>query len=404
MSRIKIAVAVLALVGGAAFIGLRSSENGDGPRSAPVERGEFVTRVQATGTLEAEVAYEIGPPSVQGFWEYNLSWMIPEGSYVKQGDVVARFDATEIEERLREHRAALETTEQEKEKEKRNLDVDLRQLRLDLTKAEGELKTVNLDLELPEGMVSDIEVQRNRLQQGLASRRVDFLSEKIDFESDLLASKLELLDVKRDYEQSKISYNEKAKSKFAVRAPVSGLVVYMPKRGGDRWEIGESVWMLAKVMKIADVSTMRVEASVLEVDAARVDVGQPAEVRVDAVPGMRLESTVAEIGRIVRERSVQDRSKVFDVFLPLDEVDNDVLRPGMGVQVDVQTAALPDRLSIPLEAVRSSAAGTWVWVEGSGGRERRTIELGPRNERRVIVLEGLQEGERVLLTTGGAEA
>ncbi len=400
MSRIKIAIALIAVVGAAAFLALRSSDASAGSRSARVERGELVTRVQATGTLEAEVAYEIGPPSIQGFWEYNLSWMIPEGSYVKEGDVVARFDATEIEDRLRNHRAALETTEQEKEKEKRNLDVDLRQLRLDLTKAEGELKTVNLDLSLPEGMVSDLEVERTRLQERLASRRVDFLSEKIEFESDLVDSKLELLDVKRNYEQTKIDYNETAKSKFSIRAPVSGLVVYMPKQGGDRWEIGEGVWMLAKIMKIADVSTLRVEASVLEVDAARVDVGQAAEIQVDAVPGMRLESRVEEIGRIVRERSAQDRSKVFDVFMPLDEVDGDVLRPGMGVQVEVRTASLPDRLTIPLEAVRSSDEGTWVWVQRGGSRERRPVELGPRNDRRVVVVEGLEEGERVLLEAG----
>ncbi|ANM28453.1 hypothetical protein ABI59_00650 [Acidobacteria bacterium Mor1] len=397
MSRIKIAIALAAVIGAGAYVALRSSDDSAGGRTARVERGELVTRVQATGTLEAEVAYEIGPPSIQGFWEYNLSWMIPEGSYVKEGDVVARFDATEIEDRLRNHRAALETTEQEKEKEKRNLDVDLRQLRLDLTKAEGELKTVNLDLSLPEGMVSDIEVERNRLQERLASRRVDFLSEKIAFESDLVDSKLELLDVKRNYEQTKIDYNETAKSKFSIRAPVSGLVVYMPKQGGDRWEIGEGVWMLAKILKIADVSTLRVEASVLEVDAARVDVGQAAEIRVDAVPGMRLESQVEEIGRIVRERSAQDRSKVFDVFMPLDEVDGDVLRPGMGVQVEVRTASLPDRLTIPLEAVRSSDEGTWVWVQRGGGRERRAVELGPRNDRRVVVVEGLEEGEKVLL-------
>ena len=372
--------------------------------TAVCERSDIALTVDATGTLEAAVAYEIGPPSVQGFWEYNLSWMIPEGSIVNKGDVIARFDATQIEDRLREHRAALETNQQEQQKEKRLLDVSLKQLQLDLTKAEGELKTVDLDLSLPEGMVPFIELERTRLERDLASRRVDFLGEKIDFEADLVDSKLDLLGVKQDFQQSKIDYNELAKSKFSVTAPVSGMVVYMPGRGGDRWEVGESVWMLAKIMKVADVSTLRVEASVLEVDAARVSAGQPARISVDAVPGMSLDSEVLEIGRIVRERSLQDQSKVFDVYLPLGEFDTDVLRPGMGVKVEIETSSFSDRLTIPVAGVRASSEGTWVLVDRGGNHEKRTVTLGARSGDRVIVESGLDEGERIVLVGPGARA
>ena len=284
------------------------------------------------------------------------------------------------------------------------MDVSLRQLRLDLTKAEGELKTVDLDLALPEGMVPFIELERTRLERDLFSRRVDFLGEKIDFESGLVDSKLELLGVKQEFQQSKIAYNELSKSKFTVTSPVSGMVVYMPKPNGDRWEVGESVWMLAKVMKVADVSTLRVEAAVLEVDAARVAAGQEARISVDAVPGMSIDSDVAEIGRIVRERSAQDQSKVFDVFLPLAEFDTDVLRPGMGVKVEIETSSFADRLTIPVGAVRASGDGTWVLVDRGGRQEKRPVELGPRNRDRVIVESGLEEGERIVLARPGARA
>jgi multidrug efflux pump subunit AcrA (membrane-fusion protein) len=197
---------------------------GGGPAAgtAQVQRGDLEVAVEATGRLEAAVAYEIGPPSVRDFWNYNLTWMIPEGSAVAQGDVVARFDATDIEERLRDHRAALETTLQEKEKEKRNLEVSLRELRLDLVKAEGQLRTLDLDLAVPELLMSDIEIQRLRLERELAARRAEFLREKIEFEQELVRSKLELLDVKRAYEESKVAQLEESKAKFDVRAPSPG--------------------------------------------------------------------------------------------------------------------------------------------------------------------------------------
>jgi RND family efflux transporter MFP subunit len=371
---------------------------GEGAPTAAVQLEDFAVVVEAPGRLEAAVAYEMGPPSIPDVWRYNLSWMIPEGRTVAAGEVVARFDATEMEERLLEHRAALEKVVQEREKEQRNLEVSLRQLRLDLVKAEGEMKTVDLDLSVPDELLSSIEIGQLKLRRTLAARRVEFLGEKIEFEQDLVRAKLELLDVKRSYEEAKVAYYESARDKFAVKAPIAGLVVYVEKHDGGRWEIGESVWMMAKILQIADVSTLRVVANVLEVDAARIAPGQSAEIAVDAVPGLALTSTVAEVGRIVHERSRQDRSKVFDAMLPLGAAgEGDLIRPGMGVSVRIRTATLPGRLTVPLDAVRADDDGAWVEVVDRGSAARRPVTLGPRNGTRVVVESGLEQGERVRL-------
>lgn len=369
-----------------------------GPEStAQVTREDFEVVVEAPGKLEAAVAFEIGPPSIPDVWRYDLSWLIPEGEVVKSGDVVARFDSTELDERLRDHRAALEKVLQEKEKEKRNLEVELRELRLDLVKAEGELKTLELDLSVPAQLRSSIEVSQLLLRRTLARQRVDFLSEKIEFKQEWVKTKLELLDIQRAYEESKVAYHEGAVEKFAVKAPVAGLVVYIPKRDGGRWEVGEGVWMLAKLMEIADISTLQVKASILEVDASRIAPGQSAEITVDAVPGLRLASSIVEIGRIVHERSLQDRSKVFDAILPLDGGEGEQVRPGMGVRVKVRTDLLPGRLTVPLEAVRASADGASVEIMESGGPKQRAVTLGQRNAERVVVDSGVREGEVVRL-------
>jgi RND family efflux transporter MFP subunit len=323
--------------------------------------------------------------------------MIPEGTSVKKGDVIARFDTTDLDEELRKHRADLETTLQTREKEERNLDVSLRQLKLDLVKAEGSLKKLEVELAVPQELVSSIEIQQLKLERDLARRRRDFLKEKIAFEQDLVKSKLELLDAKKEFYETKIAYSEETKEKFNVKAPVNGLVVYIPKHNGDRWEVGEGIWMLAKFLKIADISTLQVETNVLEVDSARIAVGQPSEVRVDAMPGLVLRSDISEIGRMVHEKSVQDPSKVFDAIMPLDPARHQLegLRPGMGVQVVIETNNLPSRLTIPLNAVHGEGTETWVEVVDGGAFEKRVVKLGPRNADRVVVESGLEEGEIV---------
>ena len=397
MSRRRILATSLIVLAAAGAAAMKWNTTGGRPGTARVLREDFRVLVEATGRLETAVAFEIGPPSVQDFWEYNLTWMIPEGSRVKKGEVVARFDPTQIEERLREHRAARETAVQEKEKEERNLEVSLKQLQLDLVKAEGDLKKINIEVSVPDELRSSIEVEQSRLKRELAQQRVDFLRKKIDFQTSLVKSKLDLLDVKRTMAEGKIAYNEDARRKFDVAAPVSGLVQYIPKRNGDRWEVGEGVWMLAKILKVADISTLRVEADVLEVDAARLSTGQPAEIQVDALPQLHIASRISEIGRMVREKSVQDPTKVFDAILPLDNVPTDALRPGMGVHVTIEASLLKGQLTVPLDAVRVAAEGPYVEVLDGGSTRKRPVTLGVRNRERVVVQSGLKEGEEVLL-------
>jgi len=393
--RNTLVIAAVLVTAGAALAARLTRVETAASSSTIVAQEDFRVVVEATGRLEAAVAFEIGPPSVRDFWEYSLTWMIPEGDRVAKGDVVARFDTTQLDEQLREYAAQLETTQQQQEKERRNLDVELRQLRLDLVKAEGELKKVDLDAGVPEELVSFIEMEQNRLKQKLAHQRVNFLREKIDFERELVDSKLAMLDVKARLYQGKIDYFEEAKAKFSVTAPTTGLVVYIPKKNGDRWEVGEGVWMMAKLLEVADISTLQVVAHVLEADSAQLAPGQQAQIVVDALPGLKLESNIQEIGRIVHERSQQDQSKVFDAILPLADGTTDELRPGMGVSVSFETAILPDQLTIPVDAVRNADGGHYVEMADDG--ERREIEIGRRNGERVVVTSGLQGGERVRL-------
>ena len=403
---LKVLAALLGIaaiaVGAAAFARSRAGTN----RGAVVAREDVRLTVEATGRREAASAFEIGPPSVEGFWDYNLSWMIPEGSRVKAGDVIARFDATEIEERLRNAQATRETTGQEREKEEKSLQLRIEQLRLDLVKAEGDVKELDVQLEVPEGLLSSIDLKQKAIALDLARQRERFLREKIEFERRLVRSKLELLDVKMKDAESKIAYNEAARDKYAVKSPVAGLVMHVPKmRGGERWEVGESVWMLAKILRVADTTTLQVEASLLEADAARVALGQPAKITVDALPGMVIRSEVGDVGRVIREKSWQDRTKVVDVVLPLKDVDLEQLKPGMGVHVTIETKSLPGSLVVPLDAVVATAEGTFVDVLTEGGsRQRRAVTLGDRSGDRVVVTEGLREGERVALVSPKAGA
>ncbi len=366
-----------------------------------VAKENFRSVIEATGILEAATSRQMGPPSIPDVWNYNLTWLSPEGDVVKSGAPVMRFDPTDMADKLRENQAELETATKEREKEQNSLEIEVKQLELDLVEAKAELERATLETAAPVGLVGRIEAEELRLDEQLAREKVDFLNRKIKARKDQVAAQLKLLDLKKQRARQKIESNQAAIAKYEVTAPSDGVVVYVRKRDGNRWEVGESVWMLAKVLEVADLGTLRVTAQILEVDAGRVKPGQPVSVTVDAIPGRVWKTKVGSVGRLVRERSWQDRSKVFDAWIPLQDLDAKTMRPGMSVQVEIEEASLPDALTIPLAALQERDGQPVVLVQTAGGTEERRVTLGPRNRDRIVVTDGVREGER-LAGTGTA--
>lgn len=389
-----VAAATLATVGVLARAAIFGPGRASG--STLVTREEFRSVIDATGTLEAAVSNQLGPPSIPDTWSYNLTFMIPEGSLVKAGTPVMRFDSTQIEDRLRESQAEFETAVKEREKEEKSLEVELRQLELSLVESRAELERSKIDVAVPAELLSSIEAEELRLKERLERDKVALLQKKIDARRENVAAQLKLLAVKKQRAEQRIRYYKDALDKFAVKAPSDGVIVYVRKKDGNRWEVGEGVWMLAKVLEVADLSTLRIAAQILEVDAGRVRAGLPATVTVDAIPGRSWKSRVAEVGKLVRPRSQQDQGKVFDVYVPLETIDAKTMRPGMSVRVEIEETSIPGALTIALTAVRERSGSPCVVVDGPEGPRERPVSLGPRSRERIVVLDGLKEGERVL--------
>jgi multidrug efflux system membrane fusion protein len=69
----------------------------------------------------------------------------------------------------------------------------------------------------------------------------------------------------------------------------------------------------------------------------------------------------------------------------------------MGAKVSIETSHMTDTLTVPLQAVRASGEAAFVDVMTDGSVERRAVKLGERNAERVVVQEGLAEGDVVVL-------
>ena len=186
----------------------------------------------------------------------------------------------------------------------------------------------------------------------------------------------------------KLEETGKAQTAIVFRSPVTGYVIEKHALEGQHVMPGQSLY------KIADLSTVWVEADLYEGELPRVRVGAPATVTIDAYPGERFTGRVAFIYPFVGEqtRTVKVRFALANRGARL--------KPGMYANVELPTST-GRSLVVPTNALLDSGQEQIVFVaQGDGYFEPRSVKVGRRLNDAIEILEGLKEGESV--ATGAA--
>lgn len=175
---------------------------------------------------------------------------------------------------------------------------------------------------------------------------------------------------------------------ISYRSPVTGIVTEKVALKGMRFLPGEVMY------KITDLSTLWVLADVAEQDSGLIRVGQAAKVRLDAYPGRDFNSRVSYVYPTL---NTQTRTTPVRLEMPNSA---GLLRPGMYAQVELAGLAGKGRVvTVPDSAVIYSGRRAIILVELAEGRyEAREVKLGIQGEDFVEVMDGVAEGEKVVVS------
>ncbi len=190
-----------------------------------------------------------------------------------------------------------------------------------------------------------------------------------------------------------------------MRATEPGLVIYA-SNSGRRWsrsrtniEVGEEVYERQLIMTITNAEEMDVDVKVHETNVDKVQKGQPVRIVIDAQPDKVFDGSVQKIAPLPEPTSFWGGNpdlKVYTTDVSLEGADPSI-RPGMNAQVEIVIAELMDVLVIPIQCVANRGGQKVCYLSSSGEPEERVIKTGAFNDRFVEVLEGLEEGQQVLL-------
>ena len=184
-----------------------------------------------------------------------------------------------------------------------------------------------------------------------------------------------------------ISDAQLGKTGLVLTAPADGVVIEKPVVQGARFEPGETI------LRLADLSTVWVIAKVPAAQAAGIRVGQPARFETVALPGQVAEGAVTFVQPVI-----DAMTRTVDVRIALPNPDGD-LRPGLYGTVVLEEPGAGPVLTVPRSAVLDSGTRQVVLVETGPGRfAPRDVTLGRRGGDRIEVLDGIAEGEQVVVS------
>jgi HlyD family secretion protein len=184
--------------------------------------------------------------------------------------------------------------------------------------------------------------------------------------------------------QKNLDFARKNVEGLFVRAPIAG------KLTAFAVEVGQSLAPGARIGQIDDPSRFKVSADIDEFYLGRVDIGQTAGI---AVGGRDYVLRVAKVYPQVRDGK-------FSVDLTFRDAPPSDVRRGQTVQLKLTLGDTTEALLIPDGAFYQDTGGQWLFVVAADGRQavRRSVRLGRRNARVIEVLDGLEPGERVVIS------
>ncbi|PYP86419.1 MAG: hypothetical protein DMG65_18915 [Candidatus Angelobacter sp. Gp1-AA117] len=371
--------------------------------TAEVKRGEFVDFIQVHGEIKALHSIQLIAPSIPG--DLQIVKLVPTGTVVKKGDIVAQFDASNLQRTLEQRQSELKSAEADIERVRADSRLLKEQQATDLLQARYDVDRAKLDTNKQE-ILSDIDGAETRLKLSDAQQQLKELQQKDKSTEASAAADVESKKQKRAKAVFDVTLTQRQISLLTLRAPADGMVTLMPNFRMRNWmsgnttpdfREGDRAWSGAVVAEIPDLSNVRVSARVDESDRGRMKPGQTASVRIDAIAGKEFPAAIAEISPLAKpDYTSWPVTKSFDIAVQIDDKDARI-RPGMSAGGRIAVEKIANGILVPASAVFDKNGRSVAYVLQGSKFEERTVQVTRRSKSDLLIGSGVQPGEKVAL-------
>jgi HlyD family secretion protein len=357
-------------------------------RVAEVRVGDLTRDVSVQGRVVAAVSPTLFAPA-----DGTITLLVPSGASVQEGESIARIESPELENRLRQEQATLESQQVELERQaittrqlqlQSQKNVDLAQVAL--TAAEREKRRAEISFE--QQVIPEIDLEK--AVDELASAELSYRHAVQDMELDRerLTFELRTRELAVERQELLVADLSRQVDALTIRSPVTGIV------GNLQVEQKAAIARNAAIMAVVDLSNFEVEAEVPEAYADDLGLGMPAEILVGT------ERSAAELVAIspeIVENQVTTRLRFVDGTPP-------GLRQNQRLTTRILFESVTGALIVERGQFLESGAGRIAYVVDGDIARRREIVVGARSLSDVEITSGLEAGDVIITSSTDAFA
>jgi HlyD family secretion protein len=369
---------------------------------ARVRKAEFIISVKTRGEVRSSRSVILSAPQIP---DPRIVMLAESGKPIRKGETVIEFDAATQEQFYLDRATSVRTVDKEIVQMKASHRITKEMDAMNQMTATYNVDRAKLEASKAE-ILSDIEGKKNRIDVGTAEGDLEQVNVSVKAHKTTQEADLDRLDNKKDKTVRDVERAKGYLSRMKIIAPNDGIVNILPntRTAGSfgstppPFKEGDRAWTGAAIAEIPDLTQMRVELKLDEVDRGKLQLGQALRVRVDAIPEVEFTATLDWISPIaaVIFKGMGLTEKTFPARATLAKVDPR-LRPGMSCSSEIIIESEANSLLIPARASFMNKGKPAVWIQKGDGFEIRRIEVGKRNDADIVVLSGLKAGDVIAM-------
>ncbi len=315
--------------------------------------------------------------------------LIEEGSMVKKGDIILRLTNPDLylnildsEAQLAEKENFLRNTQVTMEQERISIKRELINLKYDIERKE---RTYEQNAELnKDNLISKEEFIRSKEDLDMARSSQELFIERQKADSLFRSVQVETIKVNLDNMRKNLALVRQRVENLNVRATVDGqLGLLVP-------EIGQSISRGANMGQINVLTSYKVSA---QIDEHYID-------RVRTQLTATLDRQGSEFDLVVRRVFPEVRNGTFEIDMVFTDTMPDNIRTGQTYYISLQLGQPKESVLVPIGGFFQETGGQWIFVldPSESFAVKRNISIGRKNPKYYEVLEGLQPGEKVIVS------
>jgi multidrug efflux pump subunit AcrA (membrane-fusion protein) len=335
------------------------------PVAGVIRRGDLEDRFLLTGALKAVRSHALIAPRTP-VWTVTLRWIAPEGSQVKVGDPVVRFEVSSLQADLEDKRLAVGEAERELARTQAEVAGTREEQALAFLQARVARDKAALDAAVP----AELQPLRDYQEKQLALEKAEAALQKAQRDRDAVAarsdSQVQVLALRLEKARRDLQRSEAALDGLTLRAPADGLLIHGSHPWeGRKWQVGDTMFPGMVAAEVPDLTVMAVEALLSDVDDGQIRAGLEARVWLDAFPQRSFAGVVRDVSEVAEARTQGTTRRFFLTRVELAATDPAVMRPGMSAKVEVLRRRYDNVLLAPREALDLASDPPLLKVRGA---------------------------------------